>query len=333
MRRARMFRVIEAATALIVAWLSMGGCPVWSQVDEHAFDDKDAISLPWHDKSVILQPGERVVFLVDPWREKPIEPLPEFRDAFVEFGEPIWSQRWHALIGEVRYLGQGVIEYNAPTDEGFDLILYYDEATGEYATLAVMVAIPGEEPCPEPVPAPLIRYKGTEVYLMPVLSNIANMQVMALSQRSDSGWGGPSICLGGRPVNPPPRRCRGSFWRESRDKVFPVVCKPWERRGTITITADIAAKVRQRFGISLAIGATVEVRSRECRITKLTLQDCYRCVNGVPQYVGTRVFWKVTYWIEYEPFWACILYGGLCAVPCFQPCEVRGCVSSGDCPC
>ena len=39
----RRFRGVEAVTALIVAWLSVCGCPVWGQVDEHAFDDKGAI--------------------------------------------------------------------------------------------------------------------------------------------------------------------------------------------------------------------------------------------------------------------------------------------------
>lgn len=332
MREARMCWVVKAATMLIIAWLTMCWCPVLGQVDDPSFNEKNAISLPLSEKSVILQPGERVTFLVSPWLERPIEPLPEFRDAFVEFGEPIWPQRWRALMGEVRYLGEGVIEYIAPADESFDMILYYDEATGEYATLAVMVAIPGEEPCPEPVPSPAIKYNGMDVYLMPVLSNIANMQVMALPP-GGSGWGGPSICLRGRPLNPRPGRCSGSSFTTSRDKAFPVVCKPWRPRGTIRVTADIAAKVYRRFGISLAVGVTIQVESRECRTTKLRLQDCYRCENGVPRHVGSRVFWWITYWEEYAPFWACILYGGPCAKPCLPPCRESGCSQSGDCLC
>lgn len=288
-----------------------------------------SFSLPLPDQRVILQPGQTVTFVVDPWLEEPIEPLPEFRDAFIEFGEPIWPGRWFALMGDLRYLGKGIIEYRAPIDEGFDLIVYRDETTGEYTVLAVTVDISGEEPCPEPVPAPLIKYAGLDVYLMPIQSNIAGMRVMALPPGDGFGV---VICLTGRPLNPRPSRCSGSGFTTTRWKTF-LRCTDWKYRGTIRVTADIQAKVWAKLGIRLTIGATFRVEERECRSTKLKIQDCYRCRNGVPEYVGSRVFYWIVHWSEFRPSWACVIYGGQYAIPCQPPLRMHDCVSNGDCPC
>jgi hypothetical protein len=282
------------------------GCFQWVASQEEILDEQAkpieielSASLP--DQWLILQPSEIVTFVPNPVLSGMSE-----------------SSTWYALNGEVLSVSREGVVYQAPDgqDETFDVLIWHNPSSGQWATIGITLICEAET-----VKLVAESLDGQAVYRIPTSSN-AGVQLFALPGQGT----GFEICLRGRPVNPPPgSTCSGPF-RTTRSKFF-TRCGPWMFRGTIIVNAAIQAKVRRVFGIHLAIGAVFHVFQRECVETKLTLQDCYECRNGVPVYVGTRVFYRTKMWIDTTPHWAVLFF------PPPAPIIRHGCVSSGNCPC
>jgi len=311
-------------TSIFTLWAAV----VSAQLGDVSADPIDVLptelSIALPNQWIILQPGEIVTFVANPVLEgmdrQIYPPSPEYRHLIEEI-EETWTSNWYTLNGTVLDVSQGRVAYQAPNldDEPFDVLVWHNRETGQYAAIGILLVCEAEilELKPEK-----IEQEETPVYRVPTSSN-AGVQLFALQQGSGTGF---SICLKGRPENPPPpNHCSGPV-RTTRSKLF-LKCTPWRRIGQVTVDASLQARVRRRFGISLGLGLKFDIFRRECTETKLTIQDCYECRNGVPVYVGSRVFFKRKSWFETDPFWAIILY------PPPPPQNRSGCISSGNCPC
>ena len=289
-----------SALLLCVQWASAQDNLPSLPATADSFETELSASLPDH--WLILQPGEIVTFVANP-----------VLDGMAE------SSNWHALNGELLSVSAEGVVYQAPDgrDETFDVLIWHNPLTGQWAIVAVTLVCETES-----VPACM---ESQLLCSVPVSSN-AGVQIFALSLAQ--GGSGFNICLSGRPLNPPPldRRCSGGSTTTSRTKFFRR-CDPWSHCRTIIVDAAIATRVWRIFRIRLSIGITVHIQKRRCIETKLTLQDCYRCVNGQWRYVGSRVWWRTTEFQEVDPNW------GVLFCPIGPPRIRGGCVPSGNCPC
>jgi hypothetical protein len=301
MRRMKAHRVSWFLSALLVCmpWVNAQSNLPSLPSTADSFETELSASLP--DQWLILQPGEIVTFVPNP----------------VLSGMEN-SSNWYALTGEVLSVSTEGIVYQAPdgSDETFDVLIWHNPFTGQWATVAITLVCETEA-------VSACMDSSQLLCSVPVSSN-AGVQIVALAQ----GGSGFYICLPGRPVNPPPpdRNCTGGSTTTSRDKFFRK-CSPWWNCRTITVDASLAARVWRIFRIRLSVGVTVHIQRRRCRETKLTLQDCYQCVNGQWKYVGTRVWWRTKEFDEVDPSW------GVLFCPIGSPIIHRGCTSSGNCRC
>jgi len=295
MRTVRTHRAIWLLSVLLVS-------AQWLSAQEEAAELP--ASLP--DRWLILQPSEIVTFVVNPFTEGIEE-----------------STNWLALTGKVLSVSKEGIVYQAPDgrDETFDVLIWHNPDTDQWITVPITLICEDESGSTSPCNQPTTRTQA--VCSVPISSNVG-IQVLAQTQRG-SGF---SICLPGRPLNPPPsnRNCSGGSTRTERTKFF-TRCGPDMHCRTVVVDADLAARIWRIFRIRVAVGITVHITKRDCIDTKIVIQDCYKCVNGQWQYTGSRVFWKTTKYQEVTPNW------GVLFCPIGAPTERRGCVSSGDCRC
>ncbi|GBC94116.1 hypothetical protein HRbin15_02624 [bacterium HR15] len=303
MKRLRTIWLLGALCGCFQGAISQNNLPT---LEEQAVSTESELSASLPEQWLILQPGEVVTLVASP-----------------VLGGMETASYWHALNGEVLSVSRESVVYQAPTgnDETFDVLIWHNPLTGQWATVGITLICETE---PVKLESETIEGQPSSVYRIPTSSN-AGVQIFALGPGSSGG--GFSICLNGRPQNPPPpSSCSGGPFRTTRTKFF-TRCSPWWYRGTLVVDAHIQARVRRAFGITLRIGAVYHVYMRECRETKLTIQDCYECRNGRPVYVGSRVFYKSKRWFEITPNWASLFY----TLP--PPSFNSGCVSSGNCPC
>jgi|GEM_PF-3166052 len=283
------------------------GCFQWAASQEEILDEQAKpieielfASLP--DQWLILKPSEIVTFVPNPVLSGMSE-----------------SSTWYALNGEVLSVSREGVVYQAPDghDETFDVLIWHNPSSGQWATIGITLICEAET-----VKLALESLDGQAVYRIPTSSN-AGVQLFALHGQG-SGF---VICSSGRPVNPPPPdlRCSGDT-RTSRSKFFRR-CGPWQNCRTITVDVTIATRVWNAYRIRLSIGITVHIRKRSCVETKMTLQDCYQCVNGQLQYVGTRVWWRTKDFQEVDPSWGDLF------CPIGPPIVRGGCIPSGNCLC
>lgn len=314
-------------TWLLAIWAALSAAQVSDSGSDEIFDPI-TVSIELPKQWLILQPGETVMFVADPFLDgmerETYQPPAEYRDLFEWIGEA-WTSNWYALNGQILDVADGQVVYLAPStnDETFDVLVWHNQKTGQYAAVGILLVCEGEavELKPEKIGA-----EANPVFRVPTASN-SGVQLFAVQQ----GGNGYSICLSGRPQNPLPDRCQGASFRTSRDKRFSK-CDPWIKVATITMTAAIEAKLR-RAGINtvalgIRIGARYDIFHRECVVTHMRIQDCYQCVNGVPQYVGSRIIvWRKRFW-EVSPAWGAVLFP-----PPPPKAEPLACASSGNCPC
>jgi len=262
---------------------------------------------------LILEPGEKVTFVVTPFDEKIAK-----------------SFEWYALTGTILDVSSdGFVTYQAPDDanENFDIIMAYNAETKEYIALSVTTVCETEpvEVEEEDIDHGPIKLRG---YRVPTATNAPGYQVFQVG--SGSLGQGVTICLRqGRPLNPRPRRCLAPGRFTTTSKKYYSTDPVDVRIGRITIDAELQERLRRR-NIHVSLGAVYEVTCQKTIETEITLVDCYECRNGVPVLVGSRASFvrKITY-TGPSPHWASWL-----GFRCPQPGRPQTkCVSVGDCPC
>lgn len=312
---------------LLAIWAALGAAQVSEDGSDEIFDPI-TVSIELPKEWLILQHGEVVTFVANPVLEgmgRDIYlPPAEYHDLFTWIGEACTSN-WYALNGQVLDVGDGQVVYQAPSanDETFDVLVWHNRDSGQYAAVGILLVCEGDAVAVSPEK---IETVTTPVFRVPTASN-SGVQLFAVQQ----GGNGYSICLPGRPLNPRPSNCQGGSFRTSRDKLFDR-CDRWRVVGEIVIDARVVAIVRRVLGIDLLrigfrLGQRVKVEHRECIRTHLRIQDCYECRNGTPVYVGSRVIVWRKRWTEVNPTWARLFFP--------PPAHVhsRTCASSGNCPC
>lgn len=306
---------------------------------------------------VVVYPDEQLTILTT-------APLPAYRTTTNDEGTiTVRKPLWNAVGGHIQSADDRVIVYRAPAQEGVYLVYWSDDTRKFGFFVKVNERGWGEIAEEETI------FEGQRGVFLPLArADSALVSLFLVNQRSGGGHGIQGD--GGRglrasrigfvdnqgsyrfdpPNKPffPNRRPQCSNGRCDEVREYQNQTLGYQRElGTIKLEGTLSIKL-EGIGIEHTRGATINVTANVERTLHIDKIDCYRCVNGRCEYIGSRVEYLVCEKVSnyLAPQWMCDAIrrwrerypADNPLFPDFPPCQEpitveRGCKYSGDCPC